>query len=79
VAVTTDKFDSKLYIYIYIYRKNLTKKLGSFYNTHSFCEFGTHSIVIIKYDVVVIICDGSTIQCNVDTLQLYIYIYIYIY
>ena len=54
-------------IYIYL-EKNLTKKLGSFDNTHSFCEFGTHSIVIIKYDVVVIICDGNAIQSDVGTL-----------
>ena len=47
--------------------------VGSFYNTHSFCEFGTHSIVTIKYDVVTIICDGSAIQCDVGTLQFYIY------
>ena len=58
-------------IYIYIPRKKIiiiTKKLGSFYNTHFFCEFDTHSIVIIKYDIVVIICDGSAIQCDVGTL-----------
>jgi hypothetical protein len=56
------------FIYIYIPRKkNLTKKLGSFYNTHSFYKFGTHLIVIIKYDVVVIICDGSAIQCDAGT------------
>jgi hypothetical protein len=62
------------YIYIYIPRKKyLTKKLGSFYNTHSSCEFGIHSIVIIKYDVVAIICNGSAIQCDVGTLQFYIY------
>ena len=60
VTVATGKFDSKLYIYIYIYI-NLTKKLGSFYNTHFFYEFGTHSIVIIKYDVVTIICNGNAI------------------
>ena len=37
VAVATGKFDSKFNIYIYIPRKKkLTKKLGSFYNTHSF-------------------------------------------
>jgi hypothetical protein len=77
VAVGIGKFDSKFYIYIYIYleekKKILTKKLGSFYNIHSFCKFGTHLIVIIKYDVVVIICDGSAIQCDVGTLQFYIY------
>ena len=77
VAVATGKFDSKFYEYIYIYipRKKIiiiTKKLGSFYNTHFFCEFDTHSIVIIKYDIVVIICDGSVIQCNVGTFQFYI-------
>ena len=82
-AVRTGKFDSQFYIYIYIYierererereKKNITKKLGSFYNTHFFCEFGIHSIVIIKYDVVIIICDGSTIQCDVGTLWFYIY------
>ena len=56
-------------MYIYIPRKkNLTKKLRSFYNTHSFYKFGTHLIVIIKYDVVVIICDGSVIQYDVGTL-----------
>ena len=49
-------------------KKNLTKKLGSFYNTHSFYKFGTYLIVIIKYDVVVIICDGNAIQCDVGTL-----------
>jgi hypothetical protein len=70
VAVVTCKFDSKFYIYI---EKDLTKKLWSFYNTYYFCEFGTHSIVIIKYDVVVIICDGIAIQCNVGILQFYIY------
>ena len=70
MAVTSSKFDSKFYIYIYIPRK---KKLGSFYNTHSFCEFGIHSIVIIKYNVVALICDGSAIQFDVDTLQFYIY------
>ena len=58
-------------------KKKLTKKLWSFYNTHSFCEFGTHSIVIIKYDVIAIISDGSAIQCDIGTLQFYIYIYIY--
>ena len=59
---------------IYIYRKKkLTKKSGSFYNTHSFCEFGTHSIIIIKYDVIVIICDDSVIQCDVSILKFYIY------
>ena len=75
MAVAIGKFDSKFYIYIYIYleKKNLTKKLGSFYNTHSFYKFDTHLIVIIKYDVVVIICDGSAIQCDVGTLQFYIY------
>ena len=77
MVIVIGKFDSKLYIYIYIYEKNLTKKLRSFYNTHYFCEFGTYLIVIIKYDVVAIICDGSAIQCDVGTLQLYIYIYIY--
>ena len=64
------------YIYIYIEKKNLTKKLESFYNTHYFCKFSTHSIVIIKYnvvaiicdDVVAIICDGSAIQCDASTL-----------
>ena len=58
VTVATGKFDSKFYIYIYIYiyiKKKLTKKLGSFYNTHSFCEFGINSIVITKKDVVDII------------------------
>jgi hypothetical protein len=61
VTVATGKFDSKFYIYIYIYiyrekkEKKLTKKLGSFYNTHSFCEFGIDSIVITKNDVVDII------------------------
>ena len=63
MAVATNK-----YIYIEREKKNLTKKLRSFYNTHSFCEFGTHSIVIIKYDIVSIICDGSVIQCDVGTL-----------
>jgi hypothetical protein len=56
-------------IVLYIYRKKkLTKKLGSFYNTYYFCAFGTHSIVIIKYDIVAIICDGSVIQCDISTL-----------
>ena len=73
MAVAIGKFDSKFYIYIYLEKKILTKKLGSFYNTHSFYKFGTHLIVIIKYDVVVIICDGSAIQCDVGTLQFYIY------
>jgi hypothetical protein len=40
MAVATGKFDSNIiYIYIYIYiprKKKLTKKLGLFYNTHSF-------------------------------------------
>jgi hypothetical protein len=72
VAVKTGKFESKFYTYIYR-EKKITKKLGSFYNTHFFCEFGIHSIVIIKYDVVIIICDGSAIQCDVGTLQFYIY------
>ena len=72
VIVATNKFDSKLYIYI-PRKKKLTKKLGQFCNTHSFCEFSTHLIVIIKYDVVAIICDGSAIQCDVGTLQFYIY------
>ena len=77
MTVATGKFDSKFYIYIYIPRKKkITKKLGLFYNTYTFCEFSTHLIVIIKYDVVTIICDGSAIQCVVCTLQLYIYIYI---
>jgi hypothetical protein len=35
MAVATGKFDSKLYIYI-PRKKKLTKKLGLFYNTHSF-------------------------------------------
>ena len=62
------------FIYIFPKKKKLTKKLGSFYNTtHSFCEFDTHLIINIKYDVVAIICDGSVIQCDVDTLQFYIY------
>ena len=62
MPVTTGNFDSKFYIYIYIYlEKKLIKKLGLFYNTHSLCEFGTYLIVIIKYDVATIICDGSTI------------------
>ena len=71
MVVAIDKFDSKFYIYVYIYiprKKNLTKKLRSFYTTHSFYKFGTHLIVIIKYDVVAIICDGSVIQCDVSTL-----------
>jgi hypothetical protein len=69
VPVATDKFDSKFFIYIYIYlEKKLIKKLGLFYNTHSLCEFDTHSIIIIKYDVVAIICDGSAIQCDIGTL-----------
>ena len=73
MTVATGKFDSK-FLYIYIPRKKkLTKKLGSFYNAHSFCQFGTHSIVIIKYNVVAIICDFSAIQCDVGTLQFYIY------
>ena len=72
MTVAISKFDSKFYIYM-PRKKNLTKKLGSFYNTHSFYKFGTHLIVIIKYDVVVIICDGSAIQCDVGTLQFYIY------
>jgi hypothetical protein len=74
MTVAIGKFDSKFFIYIYIYpKKNLTKKLGSIYNTHSFCEFDTHPIVIIKYDVVAIICDDSAIQYVVGTLQFYIY------
>ena len=72
MAIVTGKFDSKLYIYIY--EKNLTKKLRSFYNTHYFCEFVTYLIVIIKYDVVAIICDVSAIQCHVGTLKFYIYL-----
>jgi hypothetical protein len=72
VAVAIDKLDSKFYIYI-PRKKNLTKKLGSLYNTHYFYKFGTHLIIIIKYDVVVIIRDGSVIQCDVSTLQFYIY------
>ena len=73
MAVATGEFDSKFYIYIYIYRKkSLTKKLESFYNTHFFCEFGTHSIVFIKYDVIVIIYDGNAIQCDISTFQFYI-------
>ena len=54
------------YIYIYIYiprKKKLTKKLGSFY-TDSFNFVSlvpTRSIIIIKYDVVVIICDDNAI------------------
>jgi hypothetical protein len=67
VPIVIGNFDSKFYIYIYR-KKKLIKKLGLFYNTHSLCEFGTHSIVIIKYDVVVIICDGSAIQCDIGTL-----------
>ena len=35
MAVATGKFDSKFYIYIYL-EKKITKKLGLFYNTHSF-------------------------------------------
>ena len=73
MVVAIGKFDTKLYIYIYLEKKNLTKKLGSFYNTHSFCKFGTYLIVIIKYNVVVIIYDGNIIQCDVGTLQFYIY------
>ena len=74
VTVAISKFDSMFYIYISKKRKKLTKKLGSFYNTtHSFCEFDTHLIINIKYDVVAIICDGSAIQYDVGTLQLYIY------
>ena len=52
------------FIYIYIPRKKkLTKKLGSFY-TDSFNFVSlvpTRSIIIIKYDVVVIICDDNAI------------------
>ena len=77
ILISTVTIVTSNYIYIYIIprkkKKILTKKLGSFYNTHSFCEFGTHSIVIIKYDVVAIICDGSAIQCDVGALQFYIY------
>ena len=73
MVVAIGKFDTKLYIYIYLEKKNLTKKLESFYNTHSFCEFGTHLIVFIKYDVIVIICDGSAIQYDISTFQFYIY------
>ena len=79
MVVTTGKFDSKFYIYIYIYiytkKKNLTKKLGSFYiDSFNFVSLvPTRSIVIMKYDVVAIICDGSVIQCDVGTLQFYIY------
>ena len=47
--------------------------VGSFYYTHSFCEFDTHSIVIIKYDVVAIKCDDSAIKCDIDIFQFYIY------
>ncbi len=72
MAVATGKFDNKLYIYI-PRKKKLTKKLESFYNTHSFCEFGTHSIVFIKYDVIAIICDNSVIQCDINTFR-FIYI-----
>jgi hypothetical protein len=61
------------YIYIYLEKKILTKKLESFYNTYSFCEFGTHSIVFIKYDVIAIICDNSVIQCDINTFR-FIYI-----
>ena len=61
------------FIYIYIPRKKNNKKSRVILHTHSFCEFGTHSIVIIKYDVIAIICDDSAIQCDVGTLQFYIY------
>ena len=35
--------------------------LEAFYNIHSFCEYGTHLISIIKCDVGTIICDIGTI------------------
>ena len=77
MAVATSKLIvSLIYMYIYLEKKNLTKKLGSFYNTNSFNFVSlvpTRSIVIIKYIVVAIICDSSTIQCDVSTLKFYIY------
>ena len=67
VVVAIGKFDSKLYIYIYLGKK-VNKKMRIILQYSLFCEFGTYSIVIIKYDVIAIICDGSAIQCDVDTL-----------
>ena len=47
---------------------------ASFYNTYSFCEYGTHSIGTIKYDISIIICDVDTIQCDIGTIWFFLYI-----
>ena len=52
-----------------IYRKRVILQYP-----HSFCGYGTHSIVTIKCNISTIIYDVDTIQCDIGTFWFFIYI-----